>query len=254
MENRFTIKSNDKNYIIFGSEENLLEVRALKIPGSRYYGAGLIDKDTKEKKPAITIPPEQYEVFAKWASIEITPSVNIQKKPTKTQNLEDEPTEDRTTEEWEEAFTVPKKVPKRHEEIKFLKRFNSNQTFNLMNIVEIGNLRFQIYYSPHKTLIFFENFVAIVQYTNDFYDHEAIYRRDLKCNSREEFLQKYLIMLRNFDYQPYNYSQIDLGNEKAIYFFIKKYQTDVKKKFISQFLTGIDLYLFETNFLLSIQS
>lgn len=258
MESKYTIRAGEKTYTIFGSEEDLMFAKSLGIKDCRFYKAGLIDKETKEKKLAITIPLGEIDNFVKLTSSEGISIPVVNKKPAPKKDLEDEEEEisssDKTTQEWAEAFTIPeKKPPKRYEDIKLLKTFSSNGTFSLMKIFDVANLRFQIYFSPMKTLVFFQNYVAVIQFTDEFYEHESVYKRDLKCTSREEFMQKYIVMLRNYDCQPYSYSQTDLGEEKVIYFYINKYQKDVKKKFISQFLKGIDLYLFETNFLLSLQ-
>lgn len=261
MENRFIIRENEKNYTVFGAEEDLLEVKNLKITGARFYASGLIDEVTKEKKTAIRIPLGErakiQELIAgkkvvKEVASDLPKTVPVE-KPRKFHDLEDEPSEDKTVEEWTDAFTAERKIKNRHTEIKFLKRINSRGIFYSMEIVEIGGYRFQIYFSTNKTLIFFENYVAVIKYTNDFYEHESVYKRDLKCKSREEFLGKYLIILRNADCQAYNYSQTDIGKEKAIYFYINKFQKDVKKKFITQFFDGIDLHRFETNFLLHLE-
>jgi hypothetical protein len=231
----------EKNYVVFG--EHFFKY---KIPGCRCYASGLVDKITGIKNPGFTIPADKLDEFKSQAVLKgIAVEYDFE-------NHKLMPTEE--TVEIEDpmiaAFDCPKKK-KKISEIKSLKKIESKKNPYSLEIVDVGNVRFNIYNSSKKVLIFFENYVGVISVIEDYVFPESVTIRKNDFTNIDEFVNKFILDMRNFDLQPYNFSQTEIGPTKFAYFYIRKYQNYTgKKNFIAQFLNGVDMFLFESDFLL----
>lgn len=259
MASKMVIKNyTDKNYAVYGEE-----FLQYAIAGCRKYPAGIIEKDTKTKKPGFTIPVDKIQQFLAQlssmgvefessftkSSAAVVPENEEEKKESAAQKEQDD-------QDIIDAFNVEKIIEKKKNKIKQItpiKVINSDGEFYKLEILGVGNVRFNVYHSKKRILIFYNKFLAVVHFLTEFTHEESITVRESKDINFESFLDEFILKLRNFDIQPYNYSQSEINGLKFCYFYIYKYQDRIKKRsFVNNFLEGIYFDSFETDFFLGL--